>query len=76
MNFTASTRVLAGTPSATQDETTYTYTVRDADGVEDTEEFTITVEEDTSPTLTATSDQSWFKDAGGLADAAGRQQRQ
>ena len=63
VNFTASTRVLAGTPSATQDETTYTYTVRDADGVEDTEEFTITVEEDTSPTLTATSDQDWFKDA-------------
>ena len=63
MSFSASTRVLSGTPTATQSAATYTYKVRDRNGDEATDEFTIAVEEDTSPTLAATSDQSWFKDA-------------
>ena len=62
VNFTASTRVLAGTPSAAQDETTYTYKVRDAEGTEDTEEFTITVESDSQPSLKAVGDRNWVKD--------------
>ena len=62
VSFNASTRVLSGTPSATQTAATYTYKVEDANGDEATDEFTITVEDDTSPTLAATADQSWFKD--------------
>ena len=61
VSFNASTRVLSGTPSATQTATTYTYKVEDANGDEATDEFTIAVEDDTSPTLAATTDQSWFK---------------
>ena len=62
VSFNTSTRVLSGTPSATQTATTYTYKVEDANGDETTDEFTIAVEDDTSPTLAATTDQSWFKD--------------
>ena len=43
VTFAASTRILSGTPSATQAPTTYTYRVRDANGDEDSESFTIDV---------------------------------
>ena len=61
VSFTASSRALAGTPSAAQDETTYTYKVRDAEGDEDTEEFTITVATDLQPSVTAVGDRNWVK---------------
>ena len=61
MSFNASTRVLSGTPSATQSAATYTYKVRDTDGDEDTDEFTIAVTNST-PTLSSVADQSWLKD--------------
>ena len=62
VTFALSTRILSGTPSVLQNTTTYTYKVRDATGDEDTDEFTIAVEADTTPSLTATNDQTWTKD--------------
>ena len=59
LTFTASTRVLSGTPTATQSATTYTYTVTDgdlntADGDADTLTFTITVAAaDTAPSVSS-----------------------
>ena len=61
MSFSASTRVLSGTPSATQSAATHTFKVRDSDGDEATEVFTITVTNST-PTLSSIADQSWLKD--------------
>ena len=61
VSFNAATRVVSGTPSATQDAATYTYKVRDRDGDEVSDEFTIEVEADTTPSLTSTSDQTWLK---------------
>ena len=45
LSFNAATRRLTGTPSGTQDATTYTYTVTDADGDTATLAFTIAIEE-------------------------------
>ena len=59
VSFNAATQVVSGTPTAVQTTTTYTYKVRDKDGDEVTDKFSIEVEADTSPTLTATSDQTW-----------------
>ena len=53
--------MVSGTPSETQSETTYTYKVEDANGDEASGTFTIEVEDDTEPSLTDTSDQSWVK---------------
>ena len=64
-----STRTLSGTPTATQDATTYTYTVTDSDGNTaasdtDTLEFTITVAEpDTAPEFSGSADDlEWVQD--------------
>ena len=62
VTFALSTRILSGTPSVLQNTTTYTYKVRDATGDEASDEFTIAVEADTTPSLTATNDQTWTKD--------------
>ena len=45
LTFDAATRRLTGTPTGTQDATTYTYTVTDADGDTATLDFTIAIEE-------------------------------
>ena len=45
LSFDAATRRLTGTPAGTQDATTYTYTVTDADGDTATLDFTIAIEE-------------------------------
>ena len=50
-SFTEGTRTIAGTPT-TVEAPTVTYTVRDHDGDEVSQSFTITVEEDLKPTLT------------------------
>ena len=63
VSFNASTRVLSGTPTATQNAATYTYKVEDANGDEASDSFTIAVEEDSSPTLSATADQAWVTDS-------------
>ena len=60
VDFAAGTRVLSGTPSALQEATTYTYKVRDANGDESSDEFTIAVTNAT-PTLSSLSNQSWLK---------------
>ena len=60
VDFDTGTRVLSGSPSATQSAATYTYKVRDQDGDEATDEFTIEVTNAT-PTLTGPSNQSWVK---------------
>ena len=51
LSFTEGTRTIAGTPT-TVESPTVTYTVRDDDGDEASQSFTITVEEDLKPTLT------------------------
>ena len=51
LSFTEGTRTIAGTPT-TVEAPTVTYTVRDHDGDEVSQSFTITVEEDLKPTLT------------------------
>ena len=51
LSFTEATRTIAGTPT-TVEAPTVTYTVRDHDGDEVSQSFTITVEEDLKPTLT------------------------
>ena len=51
LTFTASSRQLAGTPTAVQGATDYTYTVTDADGDTDTLTLSITVEADASPSF-------------------------
>ena len=51
LSFTESTRTIAGTPTAVESPTVI-YTVRDDDGDEASQSFTITVEEDLKPTLT------------------------
>ena len=51
LSFTESTRTIAGTPTAVESPTVI-YTVRDDDGDEVSQSFTITVEEDLKPTLT------------------------
>ena len=45
LDFNAATRRLTGTPTGTQDATTYTYTVTDADGDTATLTFTIAIEQ-------------------------------
>ena len=68
--FNATTRILSGTPTATQGATTYTYTVTDADGNTaasdtDTLTFTIAVEvEDTAPSfgVETADDLEWVED--------------
>ena len=60
MSFNTATRVLSGTP-ATQTAASYTYKVEDSDGDEASDVFTIAVEDDSTPTLAATSDQTWVK---------------
>ena len=69
VTFSASTRELSGTPTATQSATTYTYTVTDSDGNtaasdSDTERFTIAVAEaDTAPVFSGpVGAQEWVKD--------------
>ena len=57
LSFTEGTRTIAGTPT-TVEAPTVTYTVRDHDGDEVSQSFTITVEEDLKPTLEAISDSS------------------
>ena len=58
LNFNPSTRILGGTPDATG-TLNLVYLVRDADGDEATDAFTITVAEpDTTPTAPAVDDQS------------------
>ena len=60
VTFTASTRVLAGTPSALSSATTYTYFATGSNGHFDAEKFTIEV---TKLTLSGNiADQSWVKD--------------
>ena len=56
VSFNTSTRVLSGTPSATQTATSYTYKVRDANGTEQSVSFTIAV-----LGLSGPGDQSWVK---------------
>ncbi len=51
LTFTASSRELAGTPTAVQGATNYTYTVTDADGDTATLTLSITVEADASPSF-------------------------
>ena len=51
LSFAEATRTIAGTPT-TVEAPTVTYTVRDHDGDEVSQSFTITVEEDLKPTLT------------------------
>lgn len=61
-SFAPATRVLSGTASAAEQcATTYTYKVRDANGDEDTEEFTLAVTNAT-PALGSVSDESWLTD--------------
>ena len=66
VTFDATTRMLSGTPTATQSATTYTYTVTDADGntaASDTDSltFTIAVEADTAPSFSGTvGAQEWM----------------
>ena len=63
VSFNKSTRKLSGTPSATQTTAvSYTYKVTDKDGDEDSDIFTIVVEDDSNPTLSGPSDQTWIKD--------------
>ena len=52
LNFNDSTRILAGTPTV-HGLFTITYTVTDADGDSNSEDFTITVDPDLMPTLNA-----------------------
>ena len=59
VSFNANTRVVSGKPTATQQETTYTYKVEDSNGDDDPKSFTITVESDSTPKLTTTADQEW-----------------
>ena len=66
VTFNDSTRTLSGTPTATQEATTYTYKVTDsddntADSDADTLRFDITVEADTSPALGKTGDETLVK---------------
>ena len=71
VTFTASTRVLSGTPTATQSATTYTYTVTDADtntAASDKDTLTFTIEvaaPDTAPSFGTETilNQEWVKDA-------------
>ncbi len=51
--FDADTRILAGTPTATMDQTTYTFTATDADG--DTASLTFKITVEAAPTTTPTS---------------------
>ena len=51
LTFDPVTRVLAGTPTETQDETRYVYTATDVDGDSATVRFTIKVMEDVMPTF-------------------------
>ena len=66
VTFDATTRMLSGTPTATQGATPYTYTVTDADGntaASDTDSltFTIAVEADTPPSFSGTvGAQGWM----------------
>ena len=53
LTFTPATRKIAGTPTATMDETTYTFTAADADG--DTASLTFKITVATAPTTTPTS---------------------
>ena len=73
VSFNAETRVLSGTPTVTQSAKTYTYQVRDQDGDQDTEKFTIKVEDDSSPSLTSASNQVLGRGQFGLTDAPGGQ---
>ena len=58
LNFNPATRILGGTPDATG-TLNLTYTVRDADGDEATDAFTVTVAEpDTTPTAPDVPDQT------------------
>ena len=61
LSFDASTRQLSGTASAVASATTYTYKVRDANGDEDTDAFTVAVT-NAEPTLSDVTAQSWVKD--------------
>ena len=57
LSFTESTRTIAGTPTAVESPTVI-YTVRDDDGDEASQSFTIAVSADLMPTLEAISDSS------------------
>ena len=60
LTFDGSTRQLSGTASAVASATTYTYKVRDANGDEDTDAFTVAVT-NAEPTLSDVTAQSWVK---------------
>ena len=62
LSFAAATRTLSGTtPSSSSTGTEYTYTATDADGETDSTDFTITIESNSQPAVTAPSDQAYSK---------------
>ena len=68
LSFNATTRVLSGTPTVAQGETTYTYTVSDADNnTADTDKVTLSFKitvEDTEPSFgSSIPDQTWTQNA-------------
>ena len=65
LSFDASTRELTGTPTGTQQATTYTYTATDFDGDPTTATFTIAIAADAQPSFgTGTvADQTWTQNA-------------
>lgn len=65
LSFNADTRTISGTPSQTQDETTYTWTATDIDGDMASIEFSITVIEDLMPAFATgetIADQEYIED--------------
>ena len=62
LSFNASTRTIAGTPTASQAARRYTYSVRDTDGDRATLTFSITVAPDLTPTFgtQTVSDQTYI----------------
>ena len=61
LSFDASNREITGTPSGTQQATSYTYTATDFDGDLGTQSFTIAIEADTDPSFgqNTVADQTW-----------------
>ena len=63
ITFTATTRLLAGTPTTLQSAVGYTYTATDGDGDTATLTFTIAVVADSAPTLGSVADQTFHEDS-------------
>ena len=61
LSFAAATRTLSGTTPSSSSSTEYTYTATDADGETDSTDFTITIESNSQPAVTAPSDQAYSK---------------